>query len=94
MSRTIWLAAAGAALCIGVAVPASAMDDSDPHMKFYYPGQGFQWEEDHRSGREAWREEQRRKKSGGATRAKPWQDPDKGKTGTPEGAPADSPGRS
>ncbi|MDH3240992.1 MAG: hypothetical protein OEO83_10020 [Alphaproteobacteria bacterium] len=47
MMRTLPLAAAFAALCIGFALPAQSSDDmGDPNMKFFYPDGTFQWEDD------------------------------------------------
>ncbi len=70
------LAAATAAVFIALAVPAFAEDEVDgPSMKFYYPGYGFQWEDQYEMDREWDRQEERSKNA--APPAKEWQDPDK-----------------
>ena len=47
MMKTLPLAAAFAALCIGFALPAQSNDDAgDPNMKFFYPDGSIQWEDD------------------------------------------------
>lgn len=85
MKTSRWLAVLGAALCVGFTAPVWASEDTDPHMKFYYPGAGFQHEDDYDRDRELRRQDERQDQKSGSSGSQPWQDPDKGKTQIPGG---------
>ncbi len=70
MMRTLPLAAAFAALCIGFALPAQSSDDAgDPNMKFFYPDGSLQWEDDREFDRDSDRIEKARKGGSDATKS-------------------------
>jgi hypothetical protein len=85
MMRTLPLAAAFAALCIGFALPAQSSDDAgDPNMKFFYPDGSLQWEDDRDFDRDSERMEKARK--GGSDRTKSGRKSPGGGKGAGDGA--------
>lgn len=75
MMRTLPLAAAFAAFCIGFAGPAQSSDEAgDPNMKFFYPDGSIDWEDQREFDRHFDRMEEKRKRgkdgtnSGGRSR--------------------------